>query len=136
MRTQGLGALAPQPVGPSDQLGKEQTLPDAEDPFSWYRFALWQTDSTPQEGTCAVGVELLEYVQKPDGGPTETVSEASGANGSCSGSHASGAASYETAQIWLHGQVPRWTWQHGTHRVQDTPACHQTFTPWSDLAFL
>ncbi len=34
MRTQGFGALAPQPVGPSGQLGKEQTLPDAEDLFS------------------------------------------------------------------------------------------------------
>ncbi len=33
-RTQGFGALAPQPVGPSGQLGKEQTLADAEDLFS------------------------------------------------------------------------------------------------------
>ncbi len=39
-------------------------------------------------------------------------------------------------QHWLHGRVPRWAWQHGTHRVQVTPACRQTFTPWSDLAFL
>ncbi len=36
MRTQGFGALAPQPVGPSGQLRKEQTLPDAEDLFSRY----------------------------------------------------------------------------------------------------
>ncbi len=34
MRTQGHGALAPQPVGPSGQLGKEQTLPGSEDLFS------------------------------------------------------------------------------------------------------
>ncbi len=36
MRTQGFGALAPQPVGPLGQLGKEQTLADAEDLFSQY----------------------------------------------------------------------------------------------------
>ncbi len=36
-------------------------------------------------------------------------------------------------QHWLHGRVPRWAWQSGTLRVQVTPACRQTFTPWSDL---
>ncbi len=39
-------------------------------------------------------------------------------------------------QHWLHGRVPRWVWQSGTLRVQVTPACRQTFTPWSDLSFL
>ncbi len=65
MRTQGFGALAPQPVGPSGQLEKEQTLPDAEDLFSLYGVGLGQSDSTPHAGTCSVGVELLEYVQEP-----------------------------------------------------------------------
>ncbi len=54
MRTQGLGALAPQPVGPSSQLGKEQTLPDAEDPFSQYGVGFGQSDSAPQAGTRSV----------------------------------------------------------------------------------
>ncbi len=44
VRTQGFGALAPQPVGPSGQLGKEQTLPDAEDLFSRYGVGLCQSD--------------------------------------------------------------------------------------------
>ncbi len=39
MRTQGFGALAHQPVWPSGQLGKEQTLADAEDLFS--RYGVW-----------------------------------------------------------------------------------------------
>ncbi len=39
-------------------------------------------------------------------------------------------------QHWLHGRVPRWAWQSGMLRVQVTPACRQTFTPWSDLSFL
>ncbi len=97
MRTQGLGALAPQPVGPSGQLGKEQTLPGAEDLFSRYGVRLGQSDSAPHAGTRSVGVELLEYIQEQDGGTTETVSEAPGAYGGCGGGHAAGAAPYETA---------------------------------------
>ncbi len=96
MRTQRFGALAPQPVGPSGQLGKEQTLPNAEDLFSRYGVGLGQSDSAPHARTCSVGVELLEYVQEQDGGTTETVSEAPGAYGSCGGSHAAGAAPYES----------------------------------------
>ncbi len=97
MRTQGHGALAPQPVGPSGQLGKEQTLLGAEDLFSRYGVRLGQSDSAPHAGTHSVGVELLEYIQEQDGGTTETVSEAPGAYGGCSGGHAAGAAPYETA---------------------------------------
>ncbi len=96
MRTQGFGALVLQPVGPSGQLGKEQTLPDAEDLFSRYGVRLGQSDSAPHARTCSVGAELLEYVQEQDGGTTETVSEAPGAYGGCGGSHAAGAAPYET----------------------------------------
>ncbi len=97
MRTQGLGALAPQPVGPSGHLGKKQTLPSAEDIFSRYGVGLVQSDSAPHAGTRLVGVELLEYIQEQDGGTTETVSEAPGAYGGCGGGHAAGAAPYETA---------------------------------------
>ncbi len=39
-------------------------------------------------------------------------------------------------QHWLHGRVPRWTWQRGTYRVAITPECRQTFSPWSDPLFL
>ncbi len=42
-------------------------------------------------------LELLECVQEQVRGPTETISEAPGAYGSCGGSDAAGAASYETA---------------------------------------
>ncbi len=108
VRTQGLGAFTPQPVGPSGQLGKEQTLPDAEDLFSRHGVGFGQSDSTPHAGTCSVGVELLEYVQEQDSGPTETISEAPGAYGSYGGSHAVGAASYETASTlasWPNPEV-------------------------------
>ncbi len=39
-------------------------------------------------------------------------------------------------QHWLHGRVPRWAWQSGTHRLSITPYCRQTFSPWSDPSFL
>ncbi len=105
MRTQGLGALAPQPVGPSGQLGKEQTLPDAEDLISWYGVGFGQSDSAPHAGTRSVGVELLEYIQEQDGGTTETVSEAPGAYGGCG--HAAGAAPYETASTLAPWPSPK-----------------------------
>ncbi len=101
--------------GQLEQKKKEQTLPDTEDLFSGYGVGFGRTDSTPHTGTCSVGVELPEYVQEQDGGPTETVSEAPGAYGSCCSSQATGAASYKTVS---------------------TLACLQTFTPWLDLAFL
>ncbi len=97
MRTQGFGAQSPQPVGPSGQLGKEQTRPSAEDLFSRYGVGFGQTVSTPHRGTCSVGVELPEYIQGQDSGPTETFSEAPGAYGSRSGSNPARFASYETA---------------------------------------
>ncbi len=97
MRTQGFGAQSPQPVGPLGQLGKEQTRPSAEDLFSWYGVGFGRTVSTPHRGTCSVGVELPEYIQGQDSGPTETFSEAAGAYGGCSGSNPARLASYETA---------------------------------------
>ncbi|XP_058609445.1 uncharacterized protein LOC131525620 [Onychostoma macrolepis] len=97
VRTQGFGAWSPQPVGPSGQLGKEQTRPSAEDLFSRYGVGFGRTVSTPHRGTCSVGVELPEYIQRQDSRPTETFSEAPGAYGSRSGSNPAQFASYETA---------------------------------------
>ncbi len=79
-----------------------------------------ELDSVKQ--TARLTQERAEYVQEQDGRPTKTVSEAAGAYGSCSGSHA---APYETASTL----VPRWAWQCGPHRVQVTLACCQTFHP-------
>ncbi len=65
--------------------------------FLGMEFGFSQSDSAPHAGTRSVGVELLECVQEQDGGTTETVSEAPGAYGGCSGGHTAGAAPYETA---------------------------------------
>ncbi len=76
---------------------KSKLLPMQRISFLGMEFGFGQSDSAHHAGTRSVGVELLEYVQEQDGGTTETVSEALGAYGGCSGGHTTGAAPYETA---------------------------------------
>ncbi len=94
-RTQGPGAQAPQPVGPSGQLGKEQTRANTEDLFSRHGVGFGQPDSTPHPGTCSVGAELPQDFIRQDGGPTETLSEAPGAYGCSCGDSAA-----RSCSIW------------------------------------
>ncbi len=54
---------APQPVGFSGQLGKEQTRANAEDLFSRHGVGFGQPDSTPHPGTCSVSAELPQDFQ-------------------------------------------------------------------------
>ncbi len=114
-RSQGLGAPAPQPVGASGQLGKEQALPCAENLFSRCGVRLGEYDGTPHGGTCPSGAELPEFLQRQECGTTETVSEAPGAYGIRSCSHAARIASYETTSALATlpgpevGMAPRYT---------------------------
>ncbi|KAI2647480.1 ORF V: Enzymatic polyprotein [Labeo rohita] len=39
-------------------------------------------------------------------------------------------------QHWLHTRVPRWAWHRGTFRVNITPSCRETLSPWTDIVFL
>ncbi len=94
--SQGLGASAPQPVGASGQLGKEQALPCAENLFSQCGVKLVEYDGTSHGWACPSNSELPEFLQRQECGTTETVSEAPGANGIRSCSHTSRVASYET----------------------------------------
>ncbi len=114
-RSQGLGAPAPQPVGASCQLGKEQALPCAENLFSRCGVRLGEYDGTPHGGTCPSSAELPEFLQRQKCGTTETVSEAPGAYGIRSCSHAARIASYETTSALATlpgpevGMAPRYT---------------------------
>ncbi len=93
---QGLGASAPQPVGASGQLGKEQALPCAENLFSRCGVRLGEYDGMPHGRAYPSSAELPEFLQRQECGTTETVSEAPGAYGIRSCSHAARVASYET----------------------------------------
>ncbi len=97
MRTQGHGVQPPQPVGASGQLGKEQSLPCAEDLFSRHGVGLGQPHSTSLSGACSVDAELPGVFPAQESGSTETLSEAPGAYGIRSRCHAAQIASYETA---------------------------------------
>ncbi len=97
MCTQGPGAQAPQPAGPSCQLGKEQTHAKAEDLFSWHGVGFGQPNSTPHPGTCSVCAELFQDFIRQDGGSTEILSEAPGAYGCSCGDSSARSAPHETA---------------------------------------
>ncbi len=81
VRSQGSGATAPQPVGASGQLGKEQALPCAENLFSRCGVRLGEYDGAPHGRARSISAELPEFLQRQDCGSTETVSEAPGAYG-------------------------------------------------------
>ncbi|XP_067307869.1 uncharacterized protein [Pseudorasbora parva] len=85
---------------------KSKTLSYTEDLLSRYGAGLGQPDGAPHRGASPVGVELLEYVQEQDGGPTEILSEAPGAYGICSRGHAARIASYETASTLARRPSP------------------------------
>ncbi len=96
MRSQGLGAVASLQVGASGQLGKEQALPCAENLFSRCGVRLCVYDGVPHGRACPINAELPKFLQRQDGGSTETVSESPGTYGICSRSHATRITSYET----------------------------------------
>lgn len=39
-------------------------------------------------------------------------------------------------QRWLYSQGSWWAWRHNTQQVPISPACHCSFSLWSDLHFL
>ncbi len=125
VRSQGPGASAPQPVGASGQLGKEQALPCAENLFSWCGVRLGEYDGTPHRRARPISAELPEFLQRQDCGSTETVSEAPGAYGIGSCSHAARIASYETTSALVAlpspevGMAPRCT--SGEHHTGVSP---------------
>ncbi len=87
VRSQGIGA--------SSQLGKEQALPCAENLFSRCGVRLCEYDGTPHGRACPSSAELPKFLQRQECGTTETFSEAPGAYGIRSCSHAAQVASYE-----------------------------------------
>ncbi len=107
--------MAPQPVGASIQLGKEQALPCAENLVSQCGVRLCEYDSLPHGRARPSSTDLPEFLKRHECGSTETVSEAPGAYGIRSCSHAARIASYETTSALATlpspqmGMVPRYT---------------------------
>ncbi len=125
VRSKGPGASAPQPVGASGQLEKEQALPCTENLFSWCGVRLGEYDGAPHGRARPISAELPEFLQRQDCGSAETVSEAPGAYGIRSCSHAARIASYETTSALVAlpspemGMAPRCT--SGEHHTGVSP---------------
>ncbi len=135
----GIGALAPQPVGPSGQLGKEaNSCRCRESLFSvWSLDSVNQTARLTQERAQSV-LNCLNTFKNRTAAPLKQVSEAPGAYGGCSAAvTTTGAALYEyrfNTDSMAESRGGRG--RAARLRVQVTPACCQTFTPWSDPSFL
>ncbi len=106
-RSQGLGAPAPQPVGASGQLGKEQALRCAENLFSRCGIRLGEYDGTTHGGTSQAvlnclssfrgrNVVSLKQFQRLLGHMTSTAAVTLGL------------LHMRPLQHWLHSRVPRW----------------------------
>ncbi len=138
MRTQGFGALASQPVGPSGQLGKEQnSCRCGGSLFSVWSLDSGQSDSAPHAGTRSVDVNCLNTFKNRTAAPLKQFQRLLGHMAAAAAVTPLGLLPYENA--FNTGSMTEsrwWAWQSGTMRVQVTPACCQTFTPWSDLSFL
>ncbi len=136
MRTQGLVLSHLSQLGLRVNWEKSKLLPMQRISFLGMEFGFGQSDSAPHAGTRSVGVELLEYIQEQDAAPLKQFQRLLGHMAAAAAVTPLGLLHMRPLQHWLHGRVPRWAWQSGTLRVQVTPACRQTFTPWSDLSFL
>ncbi len=136
MRTQGLVLSHLSQLGLRVNWEKSKLWPMQRISFLGMEFGFGQSDSAPHAGTRSVGVELLEYIQEQDAAPLKQFQRLLGHMAAAAAVTPLGLLHMRPLQHWLHGRVPRWPWQSGTLRVQVTPACRQTFTPWSDLSFL
>ncbi len=110
-RSQGFGAPAPQPVGASGQLGKEQALP------------------------CAENLSLSSFRGR-NVVPLKQFQRLLGHMPSAAAVTPLGLLHMRPLQHWLHSRVPMWAWRHGTLRVGISQQCRRTLSPWTDLAFL
>ncbi len=117
-----------------EELGKEQTLPDAEDLFSRYRVGFGQSECASRRKRTQLVLNCLNTFKNRTAAPLKQFQRLLGHMATAV--TPLGLLHMRPLKHWLHGRVPRWAWQSGTLLVQVTPACRQTFTPWSDLSFL
>ncbi len=126
VRSQGLGASAPQPVGASGQLGKEQALPCAENLFSRFGVRLGEYDERAQ----AV-LNCLSFFRGRNVVPLKLL----GPMASTAAVTQLGLLHMKPLQHWLHSRVPRWAWRRVTLQVNITQECRRSFSPGRILPF-
>ncbi|KAL0185452.1 hypothetical protein M9458_021149, partial [Cirrhinus mrigala] len=122
-------------ISTTGQLGKEQTLPCAEDLFSQFGAGFGQQVGTPHERACPVGAELSELVQTQDGSPPLLFQRLLGHMAAAAAVTPLGLLHMRPLQHWLYGRIPRWAWHHGTFRAGASLECRHPNSPWSDHVF-
>ncbi len=135
-RSQGLGSPAPQPVGASGQLGKEQALPCAENLFSRCGVRLGEYDGTPHEERAQAVLNCLSSLRGRNVVPLKQFQRLLGHMASAAAVTPLGLLHMRPLQHWLHSWVTRWAWRRGTLRVGISQQCRRSLSPWTDLAFL
>ncbi len=135
-RSQGLGAPAPQPVGASGQLGKEQALPCAENLFSRCGVRLVSMTARLTEERAQAVLNCLSSFRGRNGVPLKQFQRLLGHMASAAAVTPLGLLHMRPLQHWLHSRVPRWAWRRGTLRVGISQQCRHSLSPWTDLAFL
>ncbi len=103
VRSQGLGASAPQPVEASGQLGKEQALPCAENLFSRCRVRLGGYDGTLHGWACPSSAELPEFLKRKV--PLKQFQRLLGHMASVVAVMPLGLLHMRSLQHWLHSRV-------------------------------
>ncbi len=131
MRTQGLGALEPQVNWEKSKLSPMQRISF----LGMELDSVSQTARLTQERTQSV-LNCLNTFKNRTAAPLKQFQRLLGHMAAAAAVMPLGLLHMRPLQHWLHGRFPRGAWQSGTLRVQVTPACRQTFTPWSDLSFL
>ncbi len=136
VRSQGLGASAPQPDGASGQLGKEQAVSCADNLFSRCGVRLGEYDGTPHRRACQAVLNCLSSFRGRNVVPLKQFQRLLGHMVSAAAVTPLGLLHMRPLQHWLHYQVPRWAWCCGTLRVSITQQCRCSLSPWTDLGFL
>ncbi len=131
MRSQGLGASAPQSVGASGHLGKEQALPSADNLFSRCGVRLCEYDERAQ-----ALLNCLSSFRGRNVVPLKLFQRLLGHMVSTAPVTPLGLLHMRPLQHWLHSRVPRWAWRRGTLRVNIAQQCGHSLSPFTDRAFL
>ncbi len=124
MRTQGLVLSHLSQSGLRVNWEKSKLLPMQRISFLCMEFGFGQSDSAQSVLNC------LNTFKNRTAAPLKQFQRLLGHMAAAAAVTPLGLLHMRPLQHWLHGRVLRWAWQSGT------PACRQTFTPWSDLSFL
>ncbi len=135
-RSQGLGAPAPQPVGASGQLGKEQAPPVQRISFLGVELDSVSMMARLTEERAQAVLNCLSSFRGKNVVPLKQFQRLLVHMASAAAVTPLGLLHMRPLQHWLHSRVPRWAWCHGTLQVDISQQCHRSLSPWTDLAFL